>query len=297
MIRIGGILCPTDLTPESKGALRYALGLARAYEARLLVVHCLPSGEASEEKRIEIGRELEQSIAAYGSSDGKVAIETQVLSGDPLEAITECAAAQHIDLIVMRSRRRPHAAALLGSTAEAVCRTAPCSVLITHPDEREWSGLEEGEIGIKRILAAHDFSLDSEVALSLALSLAQEYQAEIHLCHVLPPRPPEAIFFHADPGEAFNQTSRRLAGAVSPEVYLWSKVKQVILEGQPYRELLEYSETNEIDLICMGVHGAGFGLRTLFGSNVDRVLRQAPCPVLVARPLKPAVGGAIGDGG
>jgi Universal stress protein family len=28
-------------------------------------------------------------------------------------------------------------------------------------------------------------------------------------------------------------------------------------------------------------------MRALFGSNVDRVLRQAPCPVLVARPLRP----------
>jgi len=41
-------------------------------------------------------------------------------------------------------------------------------------------------------------------------------------------------------------------------------------------------------LICLGAHGAGFGMRALFGSNVDRVLRQAPCPVLVARPLKHA---------
>jgi hypothetical protein len=46
---------------------------------------------------------------------------------------------------------------------------------------------------------------------------------------------------------------------------------------------------NEIDLISVGAHGAGFGMRALFGSNVDRVLRQAPCPVLVARPLRPSM--------
>jgi nucleotide-binding universal stress UspA family protein len=51
---------------------------------------------------------------------------------------------------------------------------------------------------------------------------------------------------------------------------------------------LNYAEKNEIDLICLGAHGAGFGMKALFGSNVDRVLRQAPCPVLVTRPLKPA---------
>jgi hypothetical protein len=43
----------------------------------------------------------------------------------------------------------------------------------------------------------------------------------------------------------------------------------------------------------MGVHGAGFAMRALFGSNTDRVLRQAPCPALIARPLKPA---AINNG-
>jgi len=65
-------------------------------------------------------------------------------------------------------------------------------------------------------------------------------------------------------------------------------VKHNVRAGKPYREILCYAEEEEIDLICMGTHGAGFGMRALFGSNVDRVLRQAPCPVLIARPLKPA---------
>jgi nucleotide-binding universal stress UspA family protein len=62
-----------------------------------------------------------------------------------------------------------------------------------------------------------------------------------------------------------------------------------VSEGYPYREILNYAENNEIDLISVGAHGAGFGMRALFGSNVDRVLRQAPCPVLVARPLRPTM--------
>src|SRR3954465_5090471 len=79
---------------------------------------------------------------------------------------------------------------------------------------------------------------------------------------------------------------RRLQKAVPYEAHLWCNIKNVISEGQPYREILHYAERNEIDLVCIGAQGTGFGLRSLFGSNVDRVLRQAPCPVLVARPLK-----------
>jgi hypothetical protein len=59
--------------------------------------------------------------------------------------------------------------------------------------------------------------------------------------------------------------------------------------GKPYREVLAYTKEHDIDLVCMGAHGTGFGMQALVGSNVDRVLRQSPCPVLVARPLKPMI--------
>ena len=86
-------------------------------------------------------------------------------------------AAEHAaDLIVMRSRRRPHRAAILGSTAESVCRTAPCPVLVTHTDERDWVEPITGSMNLRRVLVPYDFSDYSELALKYALSLAQEYR-------------------------------------------------------------------------------------------------------------------------
>jgi hypothetical protein len=83
--------------------------------------------------------------------------------------------------------------------------------------------------------------------------------------------------------------ARLLQSVVPAEVGLWAVIKQAVKEGKPYREVLAYAEEREIDLICMGVRGARFGLRALFGSNTDRVLRQAPCPLLIARPRTPDV--------
>jgi nucleotide-binding universal stress UspA family protein len=212
-----------------------------------------------------------------------------VIEGNPSEAIVKAAAERHVDLIVMRSRRRSAPAALLCSVTEAVCRTAPCPVLVTHPDEREWAGLTSCDIDLRKILVAQDFSIESELALQLAISLAQEYQAELHQLHALP-----VALAHvaADLPQGVESDFRRAAQAlqrsIPDEVYLWCKVVQAVKCGQPYREILGYAEENEIDLICMGVHGAGFAMRALFGSNTDRVLRQAPCPALIARPLKPA---------
>jgi universal stress protein A len=158
-----------------------------------------------------------------------------------------------------------------------------------HNDERDW--VHEGsKTDLNRILVAYDFSDYSELALNYGLALAQEHQAELHLLHVLPPRSvsePEIAWYPSKGDSAYHTAARRLQRAVPAEVHVWCKVKSAVSEGYPYREILNYAEQNEIDLISVGAHGAGFGMRALFGSNVDRVLRQAPCPVLVARPLRP----------
>jgi len=101
---------------------------------------------------------------------------------------------------------------------------------------------------------------------------------------------PEIAWYpNAGAESPYHTAARRLQRVVPAEVHLWCKVRNIVSEGQPYREILSYAENNDVDLISVGAHGAGFGMRALFGSNVDRVLRQAPCPVLVARPLRHSI--------
>lgn len=313
MIRIKRILCPTDLSTDADQALAYALALTQAYEARLVVCYCVKAAEVLGERSFPPGPSMCTAEVAYAMSQGRVKDlfegsllrllgpvayvnldwEAMVIEGEDVgETITQTASEQGIDLIVMRSRRRPHRAAVLGSTAESVCRTAPCPVLVTHTDEREWADRPDGKIMLKRLLVAYDFSDYSELALKYALSLAQEHQAELHLLHVLAPgtvNEPEIAWYPMGKKTAYHQAAGRLQRAIPQEAHLWCQIKHAVSEGQPYREILNYAERHAIDLISLGAHGAGFGMRTLFGSNVDRVLRQAPCPVLVARPLKPAM--------
>jgi nucleotide-binding universal stress UspA family protein len=295
-MRIERILCPTDLTPDSEEALRYALALARAYEAELLLMHCehrvAPGAPAPTDSNA--ADRIQKALFRRLQDTGLNGLRWQsvvVTCDDAGDAITREASRYCADLIVMRSRRRPHRAALLGSIAESVCRTAPCPVLVTHSDERAWIDVSARQIQLQRVLVAYDFSDHAELALKLGLSAAQEYQAELHLVHVLPPftlEEPEISWYPLGKEGSYHKAARRLQKAVPDEAYLWCHIKTAISEGQPYREILNYAEKHQIDLICLGAHGAGFGMRTLFGSNVDRVLRQAPCPVLVARPLKHA---------
>lgn len=290
------ILCATDLTPDSDEALRYAIAFSRAFNSKLFVLNCREASlNGGESGHRQTRRSIERAVACHLKQGGlsKLDWTPLVTAGDPAECINRQAAERRVDLVVMRSRRRPYAAALLGSTAEAVCRTAPCPVLVTHRQEREWVGRSSNEIDLRRVLVASDFSNESELALSYGLSLAEEYQAEMHMMSVIEPqhRPeaPELALLPVSVESSLNTVVRQLHEAIPSEVHLWCSVKYVVREGHPYREVLTYADETEIDLICMGAHGEGFGMRALFGSNADRVLRQAPCPVLIARPLKPAV--------
>src|SRR5262249_31111585 len=195
------------------------------------------------------------------------------------KAIVREAIAQKVDLIVMRSRRRPRAAVLFGSTAETVCRNAPCPVLVTHPLEREWVSMSSGEIALNRVLIAHDFSRDSETAINLGISLAQEYQAEVHLMHVLATEgheEPELAWSSSSTGSAYTFTARKLQETLPKEVYLWCKFVNVVRCGKVHEEILTYAKEHRIDLICMGASGGDWTIERLLGSNVDRVLREAP---------------------
>lgn len=281
MINIKRILCPTDLSLHSTDAVRYALALSRAHEAELILLHCTDDVDGEDRLATAVMNHIEPSDSRW-----RFVIAPAEDVGEQIIAQAQSANA---DLIVMRSRRRPHRAALLGSTAESVCRNAPCPVLVIHNDEREFLN-DELRVDLTRVLVAYDFSDYSELALKYALSIAQEHQAELHLLHVLPPNSisePEIAWSTIKHESEYHSAARRLQRVVPPEVHLWCEVKTVVSEGHPYREILNYAERNEIDLLSVGAHGAGFGMRALFGSNVDRVLRQAPCPVLVARPLRP----------
>lgn len=120
--------------------------------------------------------------------------------------------------------------------------------------------------------------------MNFGLSLAQEHQAQVHLMHVLATNghaEPELAWSSAGTGSAYTFTARKLQETLPKEVHLWCKFVNIVRCGKVYEEILTYAKEQEIDLICMGISGGDRATDKLLGSNVDRVLREAPCPVLI----------------
>lgn len=290
MINVRRILCPTDLTTESDEALRYAVALACTYKAKLMLLYCRRPGSIVEwSTSSRAARLFETALFTYMDANELRALDWEpvIAEGDDVaKAIVSEATKRNADLIVMRSRRRPNAAVLLGSTAETVCQKAPCPVLVTHPSEREWVGLSTCEIDLKRLLVAYDNSADADLAVKYGVSLAEQCQAEVHLLHVMSGK--SAKLPDDDLSTSDEIAAQRLQMLIPKEARLWCNFVTGVRVGRPSDQIVDYAKEQEIDLICMGASGTGFSLEKMFGSTADRVLRHAPCPVLVSRPTSSA---------
>ena len=263
------ILCPVAELHETDEGLQYAIALARSYRARLVVLTCAEESsplnpDTVATMRADTKRAIEHSFVLSPGAADTAHLDWELIVADsvrPAEAIVREAEAQKTDLIVMSSRRRPYAAALLGSTAEAICRTAPCPVLVTRLREDRHLASAIRDFEFKKVLIASDFSSDSELALHYGLSLAQEYRSELHLLHVLTDSKTgdEDIAWTSHSAESpYHDAARQLHQSVPAEAHLWCEVKHAVREGRAYREIVSYAVEEGINLICIGAHGQGF---------------------------------------
>ena len=140
----------------------------------------------------------------------------------------------------------------------------------------------------RKILVPVDFSEYSENALRYGSEFAKAFGAELVLCHVLEmPVYPVAIGLGSVPpimtDDLMPDIEKRLeqdaAKCVDPEL----KVKMVVREGAPFVEIVHIARDEEVDLIIMPTHGRTGLSHVFMGSTAERVVRKAPCPVLVVR--------------
>lgn len=280
--RVSSILYPTDLSTDDDRAIDYAALLAVTYNAKLYLLH-VTDAPVSEDQIKFLNERFEGLIATEMSPSDPMKFNWEGIIGygDPAEAIVREATERKIDLIVMQSRRRPYAAALVGSTAETVTRQSPCPVFVVHPHERDWVGTINEKADINRIMVPYDFSGFAKLALNHAMLFGYAFNAEIHLVNVVAHAPENSPYPTSENPLQIN--SLRLQELIPVKMRDRLTMKNFVVEGDPFPEILNYAKVNSIDLICMGAHGEGYTNNATFGTTTDRVLRDAPCPILIAR--------------
>ena len=146
---------------------------------------------------------------------------------------------------------------------------------------------------LKRILVPTDFSDPSEEALKTAMAFAQTFGATLDLVHVavevaypLPP-PIDVASLPIDIGPALERAAEGLAVEEARLGEAGIRCESATLVGRADQQIVERARATSADLIIMGTHGRGGLAHAILGSNTERVVQHAPCPVLVIpRPAK-----------
>jgi nucleotide-binding universal stress UspA family protein len=135
--------------------------------------------------------------------------------------------------------------------------------------------IAKGKVSLRGILAATDFSAQSQRAFEAALALAEIFGAELHVLHVVS-------------GAAKQKLAQEHLDGLGKEIGVIEIVRAIAV-GHAASEIVKYAEREKIDLIVLGTHGRSGLARVLMGSVAEAVVRTAPCQVLTIGPKTQAV--------
>lgn len=144
-------------------------------------------------------------------------------------------------------------------------------------------------IDLKKILVPIDFSENNNCAVEYGCELAKQFDAEIHFVHVvynMGMYSSDVAMIAADTIEEDVAAAKKELAKVPGGAYESLNIKRGVERGAPYRGVINYAKSHEIDLIVISTHGRTGLMHLLMGSVAENIVREAPCPVLTIRPKK-----------
>jgi universal stress protein A len=140
---------------------------------------------------------------------------------------------------------------------------------------------------LRRILVPTDFTDPSHDALATAMAFARMFKATLDLVHVavevayaLPP-PVDVVTMPIDLTPVLDRAAEGLASEEARVRQAGVACESATLIGRADDQIVTRAKETHADLIVMGTHGRSGLAHALLGSNAERVIQHAPCPVLI----------------
>ena len=299
MMKLKNILFPTDFSHCADQALTHAVYLAEKYQAALHLLHVVTLFEDQPDvlndelaetevlvRKLEEKAESElQNVANTHGSDDMEIVTNQKRAISAAPAILEYASKNGIDLIVMGTHgRRGIEHLLLGSVAEEVVRLADCPVFTIRESEK----VKPIKL-FERILVPVDFSDHSKKALAYAKEIADSYDANLQLLHIIEDTIHPAFslsgkssIFDLVPGIE-EDCNRRIKELIQETGISKENTEIIVKGGQAAHDIIKFAKDNLSDLVVIATHGLTGIENLLLGSVTEKVVRMASCPVFTVK--------------
>jgi len=293
--QLKNLICTTDFSELSNQAIPFGIALAREFDSKLYICHIVaPPATAlygeilvdPDEQRNEalefVQKQLSNLMAQHA-----IEWEPLISVGHIADEIATMVEEKAADLVISATHGRSGLKKLiLGSVSARLIRTLPCPILVIPGPEQPAAAIKSRDFKFHRILVGCDFSAVSVSALRYGLSIAQEFQSELHLTHVLePPAYRNLNHFKTDADDDFepdlkDYLSTKLKKLIPDDARNWCRPQTILLEGKPDEQLAAYADSKRIDLIVLGVRGQSLVEKLFVGSTTERVIGRAACPVM-----------------
>ncbi|MCK9486850.1 MAG: universal stress protein [Dehalococcoidia bacterium] len=317
------ILLTDDGSPLARAAIPYAAAMARATDAKVLVVRVSKAAGLSPDELDDDDWDgyFDEKVVTHAAAEpleavphlsevvedlkarGVRAAGSLVLRGDAAEALVEALDELEVGLLVMSSQGetgiRP---AVLGSVADHLVRHARETPVLLCPSTEAAATAEDADVTIRRILLPLDGSEVSEVAVTHAAFLARAAGAELLLLRAtaseadllaasMPTGTPPVASISVEAAQAAVGAERTVARESLERVAADLRARGVgsvsveVVAGDAADAILAATERLDIDVVVMATHGrSGLG-RLLLGSVADAVSRHSQsAAVLLVRP-------------
>lgn len=297
MQAIRTILIAIDFSECSLIALKQAARIAKWNNAALRVVHVIESSVISELARAykkpvdEITRDLTEGATKEMAEHLKkvetpVTVQMHALVGHPLEAIMDAVKQHSADLLVIGMHGAGGRGEGVGTMATKCVRKSPVDVLLVHPARSD---------AFREIVACVDFSETSDLAVSYAVRIAVQDSAHLNLLHVYY-GPWNRLHYRSPSYESSPDFQEQYKAGLREELESTLKkhteeaewlgnVNVALHENASYgKGITDFAREHDADLIVLGARGQSTLRYLILGSTAERVLREVPCSVLIARP-------------
>ncbi len=293
------IICATDFSELSNYAVHYGVSLAREFKAKLYLCHVIDLSSATMYGEATYAFESQLThMEDYANERMKrimskydVEWEPLITIGNAADEVARLSREKEANLVITATRGRSGLKRLfLGSVTGHLMGALRCPLLTVRGPRHDPALTEDKTIRFDRILVGCDFSPDSNLALEYGLSLAQEFQSDLYLVHVLETPNYKGLSKSVESareeiGKSLHkELKKKLENLVPEDAHNWCKPKTRLLAGQAHEELAKFADVNDIDLIVLGVRGQRLIESLFVGSTTERTIRNTGCTVLSVRP-------------
>ncbi|OGP58601.1 MAG: hypothetical protein A2V65_09305 [Deltaproteobacteria bacterium RBG_13_49_15] len=276
------ILVGVDGSASSLHALRQILRFSHGEKIPSIAASVVPPYEGDlrlvgvQDIKAVLRQPCEKALEITNREANKegLSIQTVCLEGKPHEELLDFALENGCDLIVLGTRGESFEKYLLGSVTARVIGYSLVDVLVIPFG---------ATIGWQNILCPVDGSAGSGKAAHRAIQIAETYGATLKILSAtnLP------IESYAD-AQKLMESMVKEAGEYVQEIQTQAaqkgiKALGIVREGDASEAILSLARTDKVELIAIGSHGKSGLKRLLMGSVAERVVGNAPCPVLVVK--------------